>query len=228
MTGVRRACTTLLTRSRVGATSERGILGEMARGLGHDGNGFLAVPESVARSAEQIVTQAFERFLSSGPARHDARRGKAASRGRRPLRRARRHDPAVRQPRDADRAGGGTRSALHPCAVGARRLVDTVRRCDGSGPARASCRCSPRSSRSASSRRRARCRSQVLPEVDPRALPLPAQDARRLGSSPAARTACATLDREWRARSRYARQDREGPRQGGEARPRDARRDVFT
>ena len=41
------------------------MLGAMARGRDHDGNGLLAIPETVARSAGQVVTQAFERLLSS-------------------------------------------------------------------------------------------------------------------------------------------------------------------
>jgi hypothetical protein len=38
----------------------------MARGRDHDGNGVLAIAETIARSAGQVVTQAFERVLSSG------------------------------------------------------------------------------------------------------------------------------------------------------------------
>jgi hypothetical protein len=37
----------------------------MARGHDHNGNGVLAIPETVARSAGQVVSQAFERLLSS-------------------------------------------------------------------------------------------------------------------------------------------------------------------
>ena len=41
------------------------MLGAMTRGLDHDDNGLLAIPETVVWSAGRVVTQVFERVLSS-------------------------------------------------------------------------------------------------------------------------------------------------------------------
>ena len=137
------------------------------------------------------------------------RRSQDCCRGEARARRPRGHggddgrDSALRRHRDAGRPDRASWRTVHARSVGAGGVVRSVDRSDG--PKRRPR--APGTRRAVGAPFRAghgvAARSRAPSKADTRALSQAAPGSRRLGSRPAARSACPALDRERRPRSQY-------------------------